>query len=87
MNALRGTNFVGRVKEPDVVTDKNCFGELYEKWIEMRSVYKCLTLILLILFVSLLIILALHIADENFFTFRDPGPEQYARKNDGRWWI
>ena len=37
------------VKEPDVVTEKNRFGELYEKWIEMRSVYKCLTLILLII--------------------------------------
>lgn len=68
------------VKEPDVITDKNCFGELYEKWIEMRSVYKCLTLILLILSVSLLITLALHIADENFLSFKDPEPDKLTAR-------
>lgn len=68
------------VKEPDIITDKNCIGELYEKWIEMRSLYKCLTLILLILSVSLLIILSLHIADENFLSFKDPGPDQLTAR-------
>lgn len=68
------------VKEPDIVTDKNYFDELYEKWIEMRSVYKCLTLILLILSVSLLITLALHIADENFLSFEDPEPDQLTAR-------
>jgi hypothetical protein len=63
------------VKEPNVITDKNCVGELYEKWIEMRGLYKCLTLLLVI---SLIIILSLNIADENFF--RDPGPEQLTAR-------
>lgn len=68
------------VKEPVVVLEKNCFGELYEKWIEMRCLYKFLTLILLILFVSLIIIITLHIADENFFSFKDPEPDQLTAR-------
>lgn len=68
------------VKELDVVTEKNCFGELYEKWNRVKCVYKCLTLILLILSVSLVIILSLHIADENFLSFKDPEPDQLTAR-------
>lgn len=69
-----------RVKEPYVVTDKNCFGELYEKWIEMRCLYKSLTLLLSIVCVSLIMIIPLHIADENFLNFEDPGPDQLTAR-------
>lgn len=62
------------VKEPVVVLEKNCFGEHYEKWIEMRFIYKILTLLLFILCISLITWLTIHISDENLLSFEDPEP-------------
>lgn len=67
------------VKEPVVIVKKNYFGEFYEKWIEMTCLYKCVTLLLLILSVSLVIILALHIAEEKFLSF-DPEPNDLTAR-------
>lgn len=68
------------VKEPQVITYKTKCGTLYEDWIEQTPRFKCLTFSFLCLGCILLTLLALHIAEEDFFKVVFEEPEQVTAR-------